>query len=144
MTKTPASQAPLADDHIERVHPGVQGTFLHGMLHAWHGVRHVFLHERNARVHLLFAILAFVTGVWLQVSDAELAAVFFAVIIVFLAEIFNTAIERTLDLIDIKENPRIKLIKDMSAGAVLVSAIAAVTIGIAIFAPHIIRKIWEL
>jgi diacylglycerol kinase len=64
------------------------------------------------------------------------------VVIVFLAEIFNTAIERTLDLIDLKENPRIKLIKDMSAGAVLVAALASVAIGFAIFAPHIVRRVW--
>lgn len=133
-----------ADDHLQRVHPGTQGTFFTGLMHAWHGVRHVFMHERNARLHLMFAVLALVAGVWLRVSDAELAAVFFAVIIVFLAEIVNTAIERTLDLIDIKENPRIKLIKDMSAGAVLVAAVAAVIIGTAIFAPYLIRMIWGL
>ena len=113
-----------------------------GFVHALHGVRHVFEHERNARVHLAFAVLAFLLGVSLRVSAAELAAVFFAVIIVFLAEIFNTAIERTLDLIDIRENPRIKLIKDMAAGAVLVAAAAAVMIGVAIFAPYIMELVW--
>ena len=107
-----------------------------------HGVLHVFEHERNARVHLAFAILAFLLGVFLQVSATELAAVFFAVILVFLAEIFNTAIERTLDLIDIRENAQIKLIKDMAAGAVLVAATAAVMIGVAIFAPYIVELIW--
>jgi diacylglycerol kinase len=81
-------------------------------------------------------------GVWLQVSDAELAAVFFAVIIVFLAEIFNTAIERILDLIDPNENEQVKLIKDMSAGAVFLAAVAAVMIGVAIFVPEIVRVIW--
>jgi len=80
--------------------------------------------------------------VFLQVSATELAAVFFAVILVFLAEIFNTAIERTLDLIDIRENAQIKLIKDMAAGAVLVAATAAVMIGVAIFAPYIVELIW--
>jgi diacylglycerol kinase len=78
----------------------------------------------------------------IRVSNAELAAVFFAVIIVFLAEIFNTAIERTLDLIDVRENPRIKLIKDMSAGAVLVAATAATVVGVAIFAPYLMRILW--
>lgn len=111
-------------------------------MHAIHGVKHVFAHERNARIHLAFAVLAFLLGVLLQVSAAELAAVFFAVVIVFLAEMFNTAIERTLDLIDPEENPRIKLIKDMSAGAVLVAAAAAVLIGVAIFAPYLVESVW--
>jgi diacylglycerol kinase (ATP) len=130
------------DDHNERVHPGAQGSFTQGFFHALHGIIHIFEHERNARIHLLFAILALLLGVLLRVSDVELAAVFFAVIIVFLAEIFNTAIERTLDLIDIKDNPKIKLIKDMAAGAVLVAACAAVIVGCAIFIPAIMRLIY--
>jgi diacylglycerol kinase len=141
MSEKPVS-LPIDDDHTERVHPDSHPNFFKGMRHAIHGVMHVFEHERNARVHLAFAILAFLLGVFLQVSGVELAAVFFAVILVFLAEIFNTAIERTLDLIDIKENRRIKLIKDMAAGAVLVAATAAVMIGIAIFAPHIVELLW--
>jgi diacylglycerol kinase (ATP) len=130
------------DDHSQRVHADTKEGFIGSTMHAFHGVKHVFEHERNARIHLMVAIIALLVGVWLQISDAELAAVFFAVIIVFLAEIFNTAIERTLDLIDLKENPRIKLIKDMAAGAVLVAAAAAVAIGFAIFAPHIARYVW--
>ena len=132
-----------ADDHTLRVHPYTQSTFLSGMMHAVHGLLHIVAHERNARVHLVSAILAFLLGVGLKVSATELAAVFFAVILVFLAEIFNTAIERTLDLIDIKENPRIKLIKDMAAGAVLVASAAAVMIGVAIFAPYILELLWR-
>jgi diacylglycerol kinase len=130
------------DDHGERVHPYSQGSFPSGLLHAWHGVIHILKHERNARIHLCLALVAMVLGVLLDISDIELAAVFFAIIIVFLAEIFNTAIERTLDLIDIKENVRIKLIKDMSAGGVLVAAVAAVMIGVVIFVPYILELIW--
>lgn len=130
------------DDHNARVHPGTQPSFSASLRHAWHGLHHIFLHERNARIHLGFAVLAFLLGLLLQVSNAELAAVFFAVIIVFLAEIFNTAIERTLDLIDVRENPRIKLIKDMSAGAVLVAATAAAVMGVAIFAPYLAKLLW--
>ncbi len=107
--------------------------------HAFHGVLYIFEHENNARIHLLLAITAFLVGVWLKVSDTELAAIFFAVILVFLAEMFNTAIEKTLDLIDTREHPQIKLIKDMAAGAVLVAATAAVAIGIVVFVPHAIR-----
>jgi diacylglycerol kinase len=142
MSKRQPEVIPGEDDHTERVHPDTHPTLLRGMMHAIHGVRHVLMHERNARIHLAFAIMAFLLGVFLEVSGVELAAVFFAVILVFLAEIFNTAIERTLDLIDIEENPKIKLIKDMAAGAVLVAAAAAVMIGVAIFAPHIVELLW--
>jgi len=141
MSEQPDIQV-VVDDHSRRVHPDSQPGFINGLLHAVHGVMHVFEHERNARVHLAFAMLAFLLGLVLKVSDVELAAVFLAVVIVFLAEIFNTVIERTLDLIDIEENPRIKLIKDMAAGAVLVAAVASTMIGIVIFGPHILRLVW--
>ena len=138
MTPPPAA----VDDHGERVHPGSQGSIWSSMYHAWHGVVHVVKHERNARVHLAFALLALGVGMLLRVTNAELAAIFFAVILVFLAEIVNTAIERTLDLIDIRENARIKIIKDMAAGAVLVSAVAAAAMGLVIFLPHVMRMLW--
>jgi diacylglycerol kinase len=130
------------DDHEQRVHPQAQTNFLHSFAHALHGVLHVIKHEKNARIHLGFAIVAFGSGEWLGVSNAELAAVFFAVVIVFLAEMFNTAIERTLDLIDVRDNPRIKLIKDMSAGAVLIAAVAAVMVGIVVYVPYVLRWLW--
>jgi undecaprenol kinase len=132
------------DDHEARVHPYAQQGIVVGMLNAWHGVLHVFRHERNARAHLIFAVLAFIIGVLLKVSNAELAAVFFAVIIVFLAEIFNTAIERALDLIEPREDAQVKIIKDMSAGAVLLAAIAASMVGAAIFLPKVVRLLWGI
>ena len=138
MTTTPVAP----DDHMDRVHPDSHPGLFKSVEHSLHGVRHILLHERNARIHLIVAVLAFLLGVFLEVSPVELAAVFFAVVLVFLAEIFNTAIERTLDLIDVRENARIKLIKDMAAGGVLVAATAAVMIGVAIFAPHILELLW--
>ena len=137
------SAAPI-DDHVKRVHPRAQGSFFDGMVHAIHGVVHVIKHERNARIHLWFAVAAALAGVLFHLSNAELAAVFFAIIIVFLSEMFNTAIERTLDLIDLEDNPHIKIIKDMSAGAVLVAAAAAAIMGTVIFLPHVTRMVWAI
>jgi diacylglycerol kinase (ATP) len=121
---------------------GAVRRFISGLGHAWRGVLYVFEFERNARFHLIAALAAFCLGVALKVSDTELAAIFFAVILVFLAEIFNTAIEKTLDLIDINHNPQIKLIKDMAAGAVLLKAVAAAVIGLVIFGPYVLAAIW--
>ncbi len=131
-----------ADDHTARVHPGSKQNFLQSMKHAVHGAEHVVRHERNARIHLVMAILAVALGVVLGLSAVQWIAVLFAIILVFLAEIFNTAIERTLDLIDIHENPHIKLIKDMTAGAVLVASVAAVVVAVAIFGPALERLVW--
>ncbi|HSH31120.1 MAG TPA: diacylglycerol kinase family protein [Candidatus Saccharimonadales bacterium] len=107
------------------------------------GISYVFKNERNARIHFLMAILALGLGVALGVSSAELAAIFFAVIIVFVAEIINTAIEKTLDLIDTKRNPQVAIIKDMVAGAVLVAAGGALIIGVVIFWPYVLDLAWR-
>ncbi len=105
--------------------------------HSIRGVLHVLKKERNARIHLVAAFLAFGVGLALQVTDVELAAIFFASILVFIAEIFNTAIEKTLDIIQTEHHPQIKIIKDMAAGAVMIAAIAAAMIGVVIFLPRI-------
>jgi diacylglycerol kinase (ATP) len=116
--------------------------FLKSFTYAFQGLLYVFKYERNARIHLLFAVLVFVLGVYLNVSDVQLAAIFFAVVLVFLAEVINTAFEKTLDLIDTAHNPRIRIVKDMAAASVLVAATAAVIMGFVVFMPYIVRLIW--
>jgi diacylglycerol kinase len=132
------------DDHELRVHPYAQHGFWNSLMHAWHGVRHVVRHEKNARIDLIFAIAALVLGITYNLPVAQLVAVIFSIVIVFVAEVLNTAIERTLDLIDHRENAHIKVIKDMSAGAVLIAAVAALIVGIVIFVPAITGVSWGL
>jgi diacylglycerol kinase (ATP) len=104
------------------------------------GLWYILKSERNARVHLVVAMLVFTYCKVRGVSDAELAAIYFAIVIVFLAEIVNTALEKTLDLIEKDHNPKVKLIKDMAAGAVLVAAVGAV-IGAAILWPYVLNDL---
>lgn len=118
-------------------------AFIKSLKHAFRGVLAVLKGERNARLHLVAAVAALALGIILGVSSAELAAIFFAALLVFLAEMTNTAIEKTLDVIKDKHDPRIGLIKDMTAGAVLVAAVGAVIIGAAIFWPYILGIIWQ-
>lgn len=119
------------------------GGFLKSLRYAFTGLVYVLKSERNARIHLLMALLALALGLILGVSNAELAAIFFAIIIVFLAEITNTALEKTLDIVDAKQRHEIRIIKDMAAGAVLVAAVGAVIIGSAIFWPYILEFLWQ-
>lgn len=109
-----------------------------GFKYALLGLVHIVRHERNARTHLGIAIIVLALGFILGLSAAELAAIFFAIIIVFIAEVLNTAIERTLDLIEPEFNGKVAIIKDMAAGAVLVAAVGAIIIGVVIFWPYIL------
>jgi diacylglycerol kinase len=118
-------------------------AFMRSLYTAFQGLVYVVKIERNARFHLIIAIATLLLAVILQVSNAELAAIFFAIILVFTAEVVNTAIEKTLDLVKPEQNEQVRIIKDIAAGAVLVSAIGAAGIGLAIFAPYILEHLWH-
>lgn len=118
-------------------------AFIKSIGHSWRGVLYVLRSERNARIHLVVALAVLVAAVVLGVSNEGLAALFFAIILVFLAEIMNTAFEKTLDLIDERTHPQIKLVKDMAAGAVLVTAFGAAAIGIAVLFPYLTGWRWR-
>jgi diacylglycerol kinase len=109
-----------------------------GFKYAFIGLAYILRSEQNARIHLIIAIFVLGSGLYLGLSPAELAAIFFAVIIVFLAEVLNTAIEKTLDLIEPEHNGKVAIIKDMAAGAVLVAAGGALIIGVVIFWPYVL------
>lgn len=114
-----------------------------GLKYALLGLWYIVRVERNARIHLVSAALVLTASLILGLSAGELAAIFFAVILVFLAEVLNTAIEKTLDLIEPEHNGQVAIIKDMAAGAVLVAAVGAVIVGVVIFWPYVIGIIWR-
>ena len=118
-------------------------SFWRSVYFAIKGVGYVLQKERNARIHLGVAVITLMAGVFLGVSGSEMAAIFFAVIIVFLAEIFNTSLEKTLDIIEPNHHPQVAIIKDMVAGGVLVAAVGAAIIGVVIFAPYILGLVWN-
>lgn len=98
--------------------------------YAINGIRVFITQEHNARIHVLAAIVAVVLGFMCNLCSLEWIVVLIAIAMVFIAEIFNTAIERLCDFVHPECNQAIKEIKDLSAGAVLVSAALAITIGI--------------
>jgi len=115
-------------------------AFLRGFIYAFEGIAHVVRTERNARVHLLIACLVIVAGVWLQVTAVEWAILALTIGIVISAEMVNTVAEMAVDLLTPRFHPLAKVAKDVSAGAVLVTALASVGVGLAIFWP----RLWAL
>ena len=103
------------------------------------GIRQVLQTQQNARIHFAAALVVFLAGGLLDLSGQEWALLLLVVGFVWAAEIFNTAIEELVDLVGTESNPTAKRIKDISAGAVMVSALVAILVGIVIFGP----KIWS-
>jgi diacylglycerol kinase len=115
-------------------------AFVAGFGHAFSGLWYVLRTQRNARVHVAAAVLAIGIGMFLRISAVEFALTFVAISGVFVAEMFNTAVEACVDLASPHRHPLAKAAKDVAAGAVLVTAMLAVVIGLCVFGPHL----WDL
>ncbi|HCF48861.1 MAG TPA: diacylglycerol kinase [Syntrophomonas sp.] len=103
------------------------------------GLAAVIREEQNMRIHLLAAGAALGMGWILELERGEWGLLFIAIVLVLMAEVINTAIERTVDLMAPQYHPLAEKAKNMAAGAVLLSAVSAVILGVIIFGPHIIK-----
>ncbi|MCK4851540.1 MAG: diacylglycerol kinase [Candidatus Omnitrophica bacterium] len=93
---------------------------------ALEGVIHSLHRERNMRLHFIAGFFVLIAGIYLNLDHEEIILLLFAITFVLVAEMFNTAIEHLADLIVKKEfHPVIKIVKDVSAGAVFVAAVNA-------------------
>jgi diacylglycerol kinase len=108
--------------------------------YAFHGIYLVVRFENNTRVHLLATIAVLALGFFLQLSLLEWAIILIQVGLVWTAEIFNTALEKLVDLVSPEYNSKAGIVKDVAAGAVLVTSLIAAIIGLLIFG----RKILQL
>ena len=99
---------------------------------AWKGFIYVFLNENNMKYHILAAIIVVMLGIWLKFNSIEWIIIVFCIGLVWAAEIFNTAIEKLVDLVSPEQNPNAGLVKDIASGAVLVTAMMALVIGVII------------
>jgi len=111
--------------------------FIAGFGYAFGGLWYVLRTQRNARVHVVIAILAILMGIVLRISAVEFAMIFVAIASVFIAEMFNTVIELCVDLASPEYNALAKIAKDVAAGAVLLSAMLSVVIGLFVLGPHL-------
>lgn len=105
--------------------------------YAFAGLWYVLRTQVNMRVHTVIALLAILMGIVLHVSAVEFAIVFVTIGSVLVAEMFNTAFELCVDLASPEYHPLAKIAKDVAAGAVLLSAMLAVVVGVFVFGPHL-------
>ncbi|MCX5700226.1 MAG: diacylglycerol kinase family protein [Candidatus Omnitrophica bacterium] len=97
------------------------------------GISYLFLHHRNMRFIFLIGIAAILLGFYFKLHGIELIALSITITLVFVAEILNTAIELMLDAVTKEYNYKIKLIKDIAAGVVVITCVNALLIGYVLF-----------
>ncbi|MFD1428662.1 MULTISPECIES: diacylglycerol kinase family protein [Lacticaseibacillus] len=123
-----------SDKRIRKNH-----SFFQALRHAIDGLWGAFIHEGNLRREFIASLLVVIGGAVLRVSWQEWLILMLAILGVILGELINTIVEQVVDLIvGPRFDPRAKKIKDMAAGAVLVTAGISVVCGIYVFVPHLV------
>jgi diacylglycerol kinase (ATP) len=96
---------------------------------ALNGVVYTFKTQRHMRVHLYVVLVVILLGMLMNLGLRELLVLLFTISLVIIAEMFNSAIEATVDLVSPNYHPLAKFAKDIAAGAVLITSILAVVVG---------------
>src|SRR5699024_11807102 len=107
-----------------------------GFRFAWNGIK-ITMQEWNFRIHMIVALFVILAGIIVRLNMLEWSIIILTIGMVMALEMVNTSIETLLDYLQPDCHPTAKMIKDISAGAVLVSAVVAVVIGVLIFLPKI-------
>jgi diacylglycerol kinase len=105
--------------------------------YAFEGLGVMLRTQPNFLVHVSAAVLALALGVVLGLSPVELGLIVLTIGLVLAIECLNTALEALCDLVSPGVHPLVKRAKDVSAAAVLISAVVAVAIAILVFVPHL-------
>lgn len=101
------------------------------------GIVTMFATQPNARIHIVVGTGAASLAWLLALSAIECAVLALTMGLVLVAEAVNSAIESTVDLASPSIHPLARRAKDLAAGAVLLSAITAIVVGLALFGPRL-------
>jgi diacylglycerol kinase (ATP) len=116
-------------------------SFIHSLNDAVEGFIYVVKNERNMRIHFLGAFFILILAIAMGISRVEWIVLCSVVTLVLVAEMMNTAVEETVDLAKSSFNPTARIIKHISAGMVLVSALNALIVIFFIFSRHFDRPL---
>jgi diacylglycerol kinase (ATP) len=105
------------------------------------GIKAAFWTEVNMRIHLAAAVLVLALAFVLGVTATEWCFLVLCMGLVWAAELFNTALEVLVNLVSPAQHPLAGKVKDLAAGAVLVTATIAAVIGLIVFVPYLVRLI---
>ncbi len=105
--------------------------------YSFSGIKELLQSEHNARIHIVVTLLTVMLCFIFKVNSIEMIGITIVMAMVWIAELFNTCIEKIIDFVCIERVPALKTIKDMAAAAVLISAVSAVITGCIIFIPKV-------
>lgn len=106
---------------------------LQSFKNAINGLFHAFKSERNMKIHVAVTVLLIIAGLVLGLEPYRWVALFFAIGLVLVCELINTSIEKLTDMVTSEYSDEAGRVKDISASAVLVSAVISVIVGVIVF-----------
>ncbi|AMM50880.1 hypothetical protein TH61_06335 [Rufibacter sp. DG15C] len=127
---------------MEKTRPSFIRQRINSFGFALKGISSAFRSEVNLRWHVLSAGLVVAVGFYFGLTTVEWALVCTAIGLVWMAELFNTAIEVVVNLVSPGPHPMAGKAKDIAAGAVLIASLTAAVIGLLVFWPYL-RQLLE-
>lgn len=116
-------------------------TFFRSLRHAAHGLAYVFKHEWNFQLQTIAACIVVVLMIVLPLARWEVILLILMIAAVLVLEVLNTAFERISDAMKPRLSPVVKEVKDMMAGAVLLTSITAIIVATLIFWSYLFEAV---
>jgi diacylglycerol kinase len=114
--------------------------FTKSLSHAIRGLGHILRNEKNFQNELVVALVVVFAMAYFKVTRTETVALVLVIAGVLILELINTVVERVVDILKPRVHPYARLIKDLMAAVVLISAIFSVIVGFIIFLPYIFQQ----
>ena len=109
--------------------------------YALKGIYAATLDQLNIKIHFLAVVIVTIAGIFFHITDMEWCLVVICYGMVLTAELFNSAIENLVDLVSPGHHPLAGKVKDIAAGAVLISAVCTAIVSLFIFLKYIIAHL---
>lgn len=110
--------------------------FKRSLGHAFDGIKYAVAHEKNFRIELVIGLMVLFLILVFKIKNWEAIILILMIMWVFVAELTNTVMERIVDILKPRIHPYARLIKDLMAAVVLISAVVSIIVGIIIFYPY--------
>lgn len=123
------------ESHVKEKH--TSKALIKSFAFAGEGILTALRIGRNIKIHCLVGLMVILAGWHFGISKVEFMILLLVITWVICLEMVNTAIERTIDLLTEKHHIYAKIAKDVAAGAVLISVVTAVIIGMMVFLPYL-------
>lgn len=111
--------------------------FLKSCSHAFQGIHTAYAHEKNLQIQLVISVIVIATALCLKITRIEWCVILICNGLVHSFELLNTALEKLCDHVHPEHHSSIKIIKDISAAAVVFVSIISVLVGLVIFSPYV-------